>query len=210
MDNQIKTSFIPRKTIDAAVNFQPGAPARHKVGKTVFSVIATFIFIGALVLSGLVYTWKVKLGRDIVNQVEAMRAAKDSFDEKFIQEASRLNTRIESSMGMLQNHVSPSSLYALLEEYTLQTVAFSQFAFKDNQDGTIGITGLGEAARYESIVLQSDAFGKSGYLRNVIFTNLRPDQNNQNIGFSFEATLDPRLVLYRNSLIPESNNNNDN
>lgn len=201
MDNQIKTSFIPRKTIDAAVNFQPGAPIKaHRVGRTIFSIVATFIFLASLVASGLVYTWQIKLKKDITNQIEAMKVARNNFDENFIQSASRLNTRIDSANGMLQNHVSPSSIYSLLEEYTLQTVAFSQFSFKDNQDGTIAVSGQGEAARYESIVLQSDAFGKSGYLRNVIFTNLRPDQNNENVGFSFEATLDPRLILYRNSL----------
>jgi len=208
MDNQIKTSFIPRKTIDAAVNFQAGAPLPHKVGKTIFSVIATFIFLATLVLSGLVVVWKYKLEKDIVKQVEAMQEARKNFDEKFIQEASRLNSRIEQAGGMLNNHVSPSSLYGLLEEYTLQTVSFSQFSFRDNQDGTIAITGAGEARRYESIVLQSDAFGKSGYLRNVIFTNLRPNENQTTISFSFEATLDPKLVLYRNSLGPANNQPN--
>ena len=208
MDNQIKTSFIPRKTIEAASTFETGAAVSHKrVGRTIFSVVATFIFLATLAGGGAVYAWQIKLEKDIVNQIEIMKKARESFDEKFMQEASRLNTRIESAKGMLTNHVSPSSLYGLLEEYTLQTVSFSQFAFKDNQDGTIAISGGGEAARYESIVLQSDAFGKSGYLRNVIFTNLRPDANNERIGFSFEATLDPRLILYRNSLAPDNTEN---
>jgi hypothetical protein len=200
MDNQIKTSFIPRKTIDAAVNFQTGPVKSGKVGKTIFSLIATFIFIGTLAMSGLVFGWQIKLKQDISKQVESMQNTRKSFDEKFIQEASRLDTRIVESGNMLHNHVSPSSLYSLLEEYTLQTVAFSEFTFKDNLDGTIGIMGSGEAKQYESIVLQSDAFGKSGYLRNVVFTDWRPDENNKNVQFSFEATLDPKLVLYRESL----------
>lgn len=205
MDNQIKTSFIPKKTIDAAVNFQTSVNPTRKVGRTIFSVIATIIFLGIIAASVMIYVWNLKLSKDVVKQVDAMRVAKEQFDEKFIQNASRLNTRIEVSNKMLTNHVSPSSLYSLLEEYTLQTVAFSQFSFKDNFDGTITVTGQGEAARYASIVLQSDAFGKSGYLRNVIFTNLKPDQNNENVGFTFEATLDPKLILYRNSLVTTNN-----
>lgn len=213
MDNQIKTSFIPRKVVDTTTTFQPGAAiAPKRVGRTIFSLIATIIFIASLVGGVLVYTWQIKLKKDIAGQVEVMQQTRKNFDEKFVQEASRLNTRIESAKGMLTNHVSPSSLYGLLEEYTLQTVSFAQFSFQDNQDGTIGVTGTGEAARYESIVLQSDAFGKSGYLRNVIFTNLKPTTNNDRIGFSFEATLDPRLILYRNSIIPgqAADNNQDN
>lgn len=201
MDNQIKTSFIPRKTIDAAVNFQIEKPIKsNKVSRTIFSIVSTFIFLAALALSGLMFMWQIKLKKDIVSQVEVMQQAKKSFDENFIKEASRLDSRIKESAGMLENHIAPSAIYALLEEYTLQTVGFSRFSFRDNQDGTIGISGSGEAARFESIVLQSDSFGKSGYLRNVVFTDWRPDEKNEKVSFSFEATLDPKLVLYRNSL----------
>jgi hypothetical protein len=207
MDNQIKTSFIPRKTIDDVNTFQTGTVVKKQVGRTIFSIIATFIFIGMIAGGGLVYVWQIKIKKDIAGQIASMERARDSFDEKFIQEASRLDTRIEVAKGMLANHVGPSSVYGLFEEYTLQTVAFSQLGFKDNQDGTIGVTGSGEAARYESIVLQSDAFGKSGYLRNVIFTNLRPDAENKRVNFSFEATLDPKLILYRLSLDPNTENN---
>jgi hypothetical protein len=208
MDNQIKTSFIPRKPIETAATFQSNSAMPKRVGRTVFSLIAALIFIASLVGAGLVYTWQIKLKKDIAGQIQTMEEARKNFDEKFVQEASRLNLRIESAKSMLTNHVSPSSLYGLLEEYTLQTVSFAQFSFKDNQDGTIAVSGTGEALRYESIVLQSDAFGKSGYLRNVIFTNLRPDANNQKVGFTFEATLDPKLILYRNSLVPDNNQEN--
>lgn len=207
MDNQIKTSFIPRKTIDAAIDFQSTSKvSTRKVGKKIFSLFSILIFIASFVVLGLVYTWTLKLEKDVIQQVEAMREARKNFDEKFIQSASRLDLRIYEAKNILENHVSPSSLYSLLEEYTLQTVAFSNFSFKDNLDGTINVSGQGETKRYESIVLQSDAFGKSGYLRNVIFTDLRPDQNNEIIGFSFQATLDPKLVFYRNSLSSNPNN----
>ncbi len=206
MDNQIKTSFIPRKNLDvtSTTNLQTGIVAPKKVGRTIFSIIATFIFLASLAGSGLVYVWQIKLNKDIANQIGVMQAARKNFDEKFVQEASRLNTRIESAKGMLTNHVSPSAIYGLLEEYTLQTVSFAQFVFTDNQNGTINVKGSGEAAQYESIVLQSDAFGKSGYLRNVIFTDLRPGPNNEIIGFSFEATLDPSLILYRKSFAADA------
>jgi hypothetical protein len=201
MDNQIKTSFIPRKAIDVNVNAQQGAriPVK-KVGRTIFSLIATLIFLTSIAGAVLVTVWQIKLNANIVNQVNIMKESKKKIDEKFVQEASRLNNRIESSQSMLANHVAPSEIYTLLQDYTLQTVSFSQFSFIDNQDGTIDVRGSGEAKRYESIILQSDAFGKSGYLRNVIFTNLSPGGRNDNIGFSFEATLDPKLIFYKNTL----------
>lgn len=207
MDNQIKTSFIPRKNLDDTTGFQTTAAMPKRVGRTIFSLVSALILIASIAGGGLMYVWQIKINKDIAGQIETMKKARESFDEKFVQEASRLNGRIESAKGMLTNHVGPSSLYGLLEEYTLQTVAFSQFSFKDNQDGSIAVSGSGEAARYESIVLQSDAFGKSGYLRNVIFTDLRPDTQNQQVNFTFQATLDPKLILYRNSLEPNTINN---
>lgn len=205
MDNQIKTSFIPRKTIDAAVNFQSTPRAPHKVGRTLFSLIATLIFLGVIAMGVLTYLWQIKLKKDLDNQVLAMKSALDNFPEKFVKDASRLDFRIQQSTKMLENHVSPSSLYGLLEEYTLQTVSFSQFSFKDNSDGTISVSGSGKAAGYPTIVLQSDAFGKSGYLRNVIFTNLSQDEKTKEVSFAFEGSLDPRLIFYSESLKSEAN-----
>lgn len=205
MDSQFKTSFIPRKPIETSVNLTSAAPGPHHVGRTVFSLIGTFVFVGALAAYGATFAWQFKLNAQIAGQEESLRKTKEEFDERFVQDASRLNARIEEGGQILQNHVSPSSLYSLLEEYTLQTVSFANFSFEDNQDGTLTVRGAGDAVRYESIVLQSDAFGRSGFLRNVLFSGLAPAADNSSIGFTFEATLDPRLVLYRNSLPSATN-----
>jgi FlaG/FlaF family flagellin (archaellin) len=205
MDNQFKTSFIPKKPIETSVNLNSARPASRRVGQTIFSVIGTFVFIGTLAALAGTFAWQYKLKAQIKGQEASLAKAKDEFDERFVQESFRLNTRIEQGDKILHSHVSPSALYEQLEKYTLQTVSFSRFSFKDNQDGTITVSGSGDAAQYETIVLQSDAFGKSGYLRNVIFTDLRPSADNGPIGFSFEATLDPSLILYRNSFTEKTN-----
>lgn len=205
MDNQFKTSFIPKKPIETSVNLSSSGSAPRKVGQTVFSVIGTFVFIGTLAAYAGTFAWQYKLNAQIKGQEASLQKAKDEFDERFVQDSFRLNARIEQGDKILNSHVSPSALYEQLEKYTLQTVSFSRFSFKDNQDGTLTVSGSGDAARYETIVLQSDSFGKSGYLRNVIFTDLRPAADSKSVGFTFEATLDPSLILYRNSL-PEVTN----
>ena len=205
MDSQFKTSFIPKKPIETSIDLSSTPRKPHKVGQTIFSVVGTFVFIATLAAYGASIAWQYKLKSQIAGQLESLQKAKQEFDEKFVQDASRLDTRIEQGSNILDNHVSPSALYGMLEEYTLQTVSFKQFTFFDNQDGSLTISGSGDAARYETIVLQSDAFGKSGYLRNVIFTNLAPTVDNGPIGFSFEATLNPSLVLYRQSFPIETN-----
>lgn len=199
MDNQPKTSFIPKKPIQMVNSSAPFISPKAKK-RTLFSFLTTVIFLATLGAFGGVYFWQITLQKKIESQVEYLKKTKDEFDVKFISDATRLNLRLTSILSLLENHLSPSEMYSILEEYTLQTVSFSSFSFRDTKDGKIVISGEGEAKRFETIVLQSDTFGKSTYMRNVIFDNLKQDFEKGTIGFKFNATLDPSLVLYKNSL----------
>ncbi len=200
MENQFKTSFIPKKPIETSADLSSHSSGSHHVGRTLFSLFGLIIFLASVGGYAATYVWEMQLQRTVSTQIENLKKAKNQFDENFILEASRLDTRITESSKILKNHVSPSRLYALFEEYTRQTVSFDQFNFADNTDGTLSVSGTGRAVRYESIVLQSDSFGRSGYMRDVIFTNTQRDTANQDITFSFSATLDPRLILYSKRL----------
>ena len=208
METQFKTSFIPQKSINTSVNQRSPGVSQKNASGTILSLIGTFVFLVALGAYAATFAWQFKLNNDIKNQVASLEKAKEEFDESFLQNASRLNTRLVQANQILENHVAPSSLYQLLETYTLQTVSFKQFSFLDNEDGSIDVKGSGDAARYESIVNQSKSFGDSNLLRNVIFTDLKPAEQGPNVGFTFEATLDPRVIFYRNSLPEVSNQQN--
>jgi Tfp pilus assembly protein PilE len=201
MEGQPKTSFIPKKPI--ATKTSGPVVSRKAKGRTLFSLISIIVFVGTLAALGGVFFYTFTLKQKIESQVESLQRTRDEFDERFIQDATRLNARITNSLSLLENHLSPSSLFSLLEEFTLQTVSFFSFDFQDTKDGQIQVSGTGEAARFESIVLQSDSFGESGFMRNVLFTDLEPNVERGTIQFSFSAVLDPRVVLYRNSL-PEN------
>jgi hypothetical protein len=204
MDSQVKTSFIPKRPINMGTSDKVSIPIKRSgAGRTILSLIALVLFFGSLAGLGGVFFFKFSLENKIKNQVASLEEARNEFDEAFISEATRLNRRIDASKELLNNHLSPSSLYALLEEYTLQSVSFSDFTFSDDRAGNITVQGKGDAARFESIVLQSDSLGRSGFMRNVLFSGLEPDTEENTINFTFESTLDPRLVLYKNSL-PET------
>jgi hypothetical protein len=134
-------------------------------------------------------------------QLQTLEKARQSFEPTFITEANRLNLRIENVNRILNNHLAPSAIFALLQEFTLQTVSFDRFLFQDGADGTIKVAAAGEADSFRSIVLQSDKFGQSGYLRDVLFAGLEPNDRG-NINFTMEASIDPQLVLYRKHLVP--------
>lgn len=208
MEGQPKTSFIPKKPIQVSNKVPVGGSTgrRNKKGGSIFYVISLIIFLLSLAALGGVYFWKYSLEQTIEGQVKSLEQVRNEFDENFVQSATRLNQRIVNAAKLLDNHLSPSTLFALLEEYTLQSVAFSNFVFADTKDGQIQVGGTGSALQFESIVLQSDAFGRTGVLRNVLFTDLQPELESNSVSFTFSATLDPRLVLFRNSLSENFNN----
>jgi hypothetical protein len=199
METKFKTSFIPKKPI--ATSPKPGVVVRSKKGLGFFTLLSLLVFIVTIVFGVGTYMYKFTVQKAIDNQLVNLQKAKDAFEPVFISEATRLNSRIVAANQVLNNHLSPSSIFELLEEFTLRTVSFDSFEFADNFDGTIEVTASGEGDSFRSIVLQSDEFGQSGYMRDVLFDDLQPTDVGR-VSFSFNSVLDPQLVLYRKSLNP--------
>ena len=197
MEPKFKTSFIPKKPVATPVK------GNINVGKGLnfMTLLATVIFLAAALFAGGMFMYKLTIEQRIDAQLATLEKVKQTFEPNFISQASRLNSRIVASGRILEKHLSPSSSFELLEEFTLQTVSFKSFEFTDNVDGNVIIRGSGEGDSFRSVVLQSDEFGNSGYMRDVLFADLEPNQRG-NVEFSFEAILDPQLVLYRKSLVP--------
>lgn len=197
MEPKFTTSFIPKKQVAVS------AKGSGSLGPAIsFSTLLSSVIIIAVVLfaAGL-FLYRLTLEKTISDQYATLEKVKESFDTNFIAQATRLNKRIVSGGKILDNHLAPSAIFDLLEEFTLQTVSFKTFEFSDDVDGKIIVKGTGEGDSFASVVLQSDEFGKSGYMRDVLFSDLQPNSVG-NVNFSFEATIDPQLVLYSRGLVP--------
>lgn len=198
MEPQFKTSFIPKKPIAGPL---PGSAVSRLAGVNFLTLLATVIFLAAVLFGVGIVLYNSQLERQIANQVQTLKDVQESFEPNFIAQATRLNKRIVAAERLLERHVSPSAIFAELEQSTLQTISLNNFTFADNVDGKVMIRASGEGDSFRSIVLQSDQFGKSGYMRDVLFSGLEPNTNN-NVDFTFEATLDPKLISYRGTVAP--------
>jgi len=196
MEPQFKTSFVPKKPIASPA---PGSAVSRAGGINFLTLLSIVIFLAALLFSAGIFMYKLSIQREIAQQLVQLDQAKQAFQPQFISQATRLNNRINAASRILERHIAPSEIFQLLEEYTLQTVALRSFVFADNVDGKIVVRGSGEGDSFRSIVLQSDEFGRSGYMRDVLFSGLEPNQAG-NVDFTFEATLDNQLILYRRSV----------
>ncbi|MDA8611347.1 hypothetical protein N9L18_00585 [Candidatus Pacebacteria bacterium] len=197
MEPKFKTSFIPKKPVATV------AKGKVNVGKGLnfMTLFSTVIFLAAALFAGGMFMYKLNLEQRIESQLQTLEKVRQTFEPNFIAQATRLNNRIVAAGRILERHLAPSAIFELLEEFTLQTVAFKTFEFTDNADGEVVIKGAGEGDSFRSVVLQSDEFGSSGYMRDVLFADLEPNQRG-NVQFSFEAVLDPQLILYRKGLVP--------
>lgn len=197
-ETKFNTSFIPKKTTGTSSRRggTTGEPFGKK-GASLFGTIGLFIFLISLLAAGGVYGWTYKIKDDIGKQLETLQLARGQFDERTIAEATRLNKRISAVRKLLDNHIASSAIFAILEKQTLHTVGFNSFQYASQDDGTISISGSGEAASYESVVLQSDKMGNSDF-RDVLFDNVQPSSDGEGVGFSMGAAIGENIVLYKN------------
>lgn len=196
MEPKFTTSFIPKKQVTSS---RAGGPT-FSSGLGFLTLLTGVILVGVVIFAFGLFLYRVTLEQRIQSQILTLEEVKEQFDPNFISQATRLNSRIVSAGKILDRHLAPSAIFELLEDFTLTTVSFNSFEFADNVEGKVLIKGSGEGNDFESVVLQSDSFGKSGYMRDVLFSNLQPNSNG-NVNFTFEATLDPQLVLYSKGLI---------
>lgn len=184
-----QTSFIPKKPLskESAVRERPTG---------LFTILSTLVFFVSLLGAGGVFAYKTLLAREIETSRAALERAEKAFDPATIVELERLDKRIESSKRVLESHTVVSPLFALLEDSAIPQVRFSKMSFSFLNSDKIELRLSGEARNYSFVALQSDEFGKSKFLKDVIFSNLNLDTFG-NVVFDVDATVASDLVLYR-------------
>ncbi len=192
MDPQPGASFIPKKPLIAGVERRGGALG------SVFLLLALVIFIGSLLLAGAVFAYKQYLSGVIQSSSDSLTRAQAAYDPSVLQSLVRLDARIKQAQVILQNHVAPSSLFSFLESTTLENVRFTSFDYVAGGNGAT-LTLSGEAPDFATVALQSDAFGGSRVLKDILFSDINVNDFGR-IRFSVKAAVDPSFILYANYL----------
>jgi hypothetical protein len=103
-----------------------------------------------------------------------------------------------NSTRNLISHLICFPVFSLLEDKTLSSVRFKTMAFLVEPQNIIKINATGIGTSLDSIVLQSDQFGKTGVLKDVVFSSVQPNDKGI-VDFSFQAKIDPKYLLYSKS-----------
>jgi hypothetical protein len=194
MDSNIPTSFIPKKPLmDGA-----GVPKRSI---NFFSLIANFIFVIVVILSGAVFGYQYYVQHSIDQVKVDIEAEQANFNDEFIGEVSRLDSRIESSKILLNQHVALSGFFDFLSSVTLHDVRFSSFSYSSKEKGASVVIG-GKAPSFTALALQASEMLKKEnqpYLSDPVFSDFNLDQSG-NVTFSVLGTVDANKFLYRNTI----------
>lgn len=161
-------------------------PSTRGGGFDLFILIGIVIFVASATLAAGVFLYSQYLSTSAASKLEQLERAKQAFEPSLVQDLTRLDSRMRAANTILEEHVAPTTLFHLLEQLTLQTVAFSSLDFSSNADGlTLVMKGLAESVN--SIALQADLLAKSGVISNPIFSNINRQINGVNFDFTAEV-----------------------
>jgi len=189
MDNKFQPSFIPKGPVVG--NSLRDADMSGGITYILAEIIFGFTIIACIGLFG----YEKLLQAQIQKMSGDLQAATETVQPELIRDLSRASSRFQSAKLIINNHVTVSRLFSLLESLTLQTVRFNDFSYSADQKGALTIMMSGEARSYASVALQSDIFLNDKSFISPQFSNLDLNQKG-NVTFSFKSKIDPGVVSY--------------
>ena len=194
MESQIKSSFIPPDA--GAAPQTPRAP--KKSGGVDLAVLAgVILLVASFAVAVGVFLYVQYLESSLGSKQEQLERARAAFEPSLIEELTRLDDRLTLAGDLLYEHTAPSELFRVLEELTLETVAFQNMDFAVESSSRITMTLSGEAASVNSIALQADLFGKHTAISSPIFSNINRAEDGV-VQFDVSALVNPNAIKYVN------------
>lgn len=144
------------------------------------------------------FGYKYYLGYSIERMTASLEEARRTLEPSVIAELTSLDRRIISTKELVSSHKILSPLLEFLEDSTPLDVRFRDFSYS-SVDGNLEIRLKGEARSYAVLALQADIFSRSDNFKNPIFSDLTLNDRGE-VLFSFQATVDPRLLSYERGL----------
>lgn len=195
MDPQASASFIPKKPLTSE--------SRSGGGGGLLTILALLLFLISMVAGGATFLYEQYLKTSITAKADSLKRAEGAYDPGVIQDLTRLDARIREARLLMEKHVAPTAFFTFLSGATLENVQFTSFTYVLEPDGAALITLDGVARSFSAVALQSDNFGASRALRNVVFSDISVDEEG-GVTFAVSATVDPALLLYSKTLTQPS------
>lgn len=191
-----KTSFIPKNAMGA----MPGRAPRRRKHFNVFSFIGIVIFLCGIILTIGVYVYKDISEKDLASKKAELQAIKTSFSQSDIENLRELDRRINVANALLDQHLSPSVVFDMLEVRTQEGTQFTEFSYERRESGSVEITMGGSALRFNTVALQSRQLANAAALQSAIFSDVNIGEGQEGaadtVDFTVTAQADTEALTY--------------
>lgn len=191
MDPQAQASFIPKKPLMSTTHAGSGMG--------LFYLVAIFVFVLSLVAAGAAFAYTRYLDSTLASKAHSLELAQGAYEPGAIQDLNRLDQRIAHAKTLLGRHIAPSVIFTILSDETLEQVQFTDFSYKFAEGGKVVMLLTGSANSFSTVALQSDEFGASKALSDVVFSDITVDTLGK-VNFSVSASIQPDRLLYKNNI----------
>jgi len=204
MEPKFQSSFIPQKPIITGLSSTTTATSSpYAVAPNIFSIIATILFVGSLLVSAGLFGYEKLLTSQIAQADKDLVAARNAFELDTIHNLIDISSHISSTKQLLQKHVVISEVFNLLQSLTVKNVRFDSFSYVEKAD-SLSISMTGEAKNYNTLAAQSAIFLANTSIKNPSFSDFTLTDTG-NVTFKFSADIDPSVVSYKRVVNQTSN-----
>lgn len=161
-----RSSFIPKQSGSAIP-----AIIRRRRKFSVFSFIATLIFITSLVVAFGTYYYKGTTERRLDEAKKALSEEETKLGPDRLKEVRDFNRQLLAARFLLDQHLAPTKIFKVLEQTTMQRVRFEGFSFEydpANRDAMVTLQGSTE--EFKTVALQGDRYEDQPILAESIFS----------------------------------------
>ena len=197
MEPKFKTSFIPKKSFEQPAPIQPRGGGGKGGSLGILGIAGIAIFVMAAASAGGVYFYRWSLESSIADKAVQLEQAREAFQPALIRLLERLDIRLKTADQLLNNHISFSALFPLLETTTYADVQFKGMSVAQDSNNQIAMTMQGEARDFDVVALQSDVFGQNRHILEPVFSELDVVDQNR-VSFNVRSRIDRQHLLYVN------------
>lgn len=201
MDPKFRSSFIPKQPLTSKGH---GNSARRS-SFNLLTFISTVVFLVAIFGTAGAFVYQFLIERSINQKGIELQSVRTTIEPEQVEAFKQLDRKLSAVREILDNHLAMTELFNFLEQSTLQSIQFDTFSHILNLDGTLTIGMQGKARSFSSLVLQSDIFLQSGFIRDAAFSNFNLDESG-NVSFNVQGTVDMINVSYQQTFQNEVSN----
>jgi hypothetical protein len=116
-------------------------------------------------------------------------------DQATVTEFIRLRDRFTAGKGLLQEHITLSQFFDVLESRTIVGVRFSKLQITVTPERTAEVSLTGTARTFNTLASQAAAISAEKRIKRAIFSGIGVDAVTGLVRFDLKANLEPDLVV---------------